>query len=92
MKLDLETVRGVFHDVLAGRMTREAADRWAFSVVQREDAGSVTYVPPADRERIWAGVMYLYGLDTLEAPGEYLHSDEDIRAALKAKVGDASAI
>lgn len=89
MKLDLETVRGVFQDVLAGRMTREAADRWAFSIVQLEEARSIEYVPATDRERIWAGIMYLYGVDTLEAPGEYLHSDEDIRAALNEKVGDA---
>jgi hypothetical protein len=33
--------------------------------------------------------MYLYGVDTMKAPGEYLHSDNDISAAMSAKVGEA---
>lgn len=89
MIVDLEAVRRVFRDVLAGRMTREAADRWAYAVVQLEEAGSVTYSPLADKERIWAGVMYLYGVDAMDAPGEYLHTDDDIMAAMKAKLGEA---
>lgn len=89
MEVDLQTIRRIFEDVLSGRMSREQADRWAYSVVQQEEAGSLAYSPPADRERIWAGVMYLYGVDTMEAPGEYLHTDEDIKAAMKAKLGEA---
>jgi hypothetical protein len=69
-------------------MSREEADRWAYRVIQQEEAGAVTYSPAADRERIWAGVMYLYGVDTMKAPGEYLHSNTDIRNAMRAKVGE----
>ncbi len=72
----MKTVRRVFEDVLSGAMSREQADRWAFAVVQQEEAGVATYAPARDRERIWAGVMYLYGVDTMKAPGEYLHSDD----------------
>lgn len=82
MELDLKAVRRVFEDVLDGRMSREQADRWAFAVVQEEETGVVKYAPPRARERIWAGVMYLYGIDTMKAPNAYLHSDEDIREAM----------
>jgi hypothetical protein len=90
MHLHLQTVRRVFEDVLSGAMSRGQADRWAYAVVQEEETGVVTYSPPHERERIWAGVMYLYGVDTMKAPGEYLHSDGDIRAAMNAKLSEVS--
>lgn len=31
MEIGLDPVRNVFRDVLADRMTREAADRWAYA-------------------------------------------------------------
>lgn len=88
MHVDLQTVRRVFGDILNGSMSREQADRWAYAVVQVEETGVVTYSLPRERERIWAGVMYLYGVDTMRAPGEYLHSDSDISAAMNAKLGE----
>jgi hypothetical protein len=90
MHVDLQTVCRVFEDVLSGAMSREQADRWAYAVVHEEEAGVVTYSPPGERERIWAGVMYLYGVDTMKAPGEYLHSDNDIGAAMNAKLGEVA--
>jgi len=91
MHVDLQTVCRVFEDVLSGAMSREQADRWAYAVVQEEEeAGVVTHAPPRERERIWAGVMYLFGVDTMKAPGEYLHSDNDIRAAMNAKLGEVA--
>src|SRR5216683_2844420 len=90
MHIDLQTVCRVFEDVLNGSMSREQADRWAYAMVQEEETGIVTYSPPHEREHIWAGVMYLYGVDTMKAPGEYLHSDNDIRAAMDAKLGEVA--
>src|SRR5882757_1600527 len=90
MHVDVETVRWVFEGVLSGSISREQADRWAFAVVRQEETGVVTYSPPHQRERIWAGVMYLYGVDTMKAPGEYLHSDDDISAAMNAKLGEVA--
>src|SRR5262250_1959045 len=84
MEVDLQAVRRVFEDVLNGRISREQADRWAYAVVQEEETGVVTYAPPRERERIWAGVMYLYGIDTMKAPNAYLHSNDDIRQAMMA--------
>ena len=31
--------------------------------------------------------MYLYEIDTMEAPEQYLHTEEDIRSAMAAKLG-----
>jgi hypothetical protein len=86
MELDLQAVRQVFEDVLSGRTSREQADRWAYGVVKEEETGVVKYSPPRARERIWAGVMYLYGIDTMKAPNAYLHSDDDIREAMIASL------
>ena len=88
MEIDLQAVRRVFEDVLSGCMLRERADRWAHAVVQEEETGVVTYSPPRARERIWAGVMYLYGIDAMTAPGVYLHTDEDIRKGMMECIGE----
>jgi hypothetical protein len=90
MHVDVQTVRRVFEDVLNGSMSREQADRWAYAVILEEETGVVTYSPPGEREHIWAGVMYLYGVDAMKAPGEYLHSDNDISAAMNAKLDEAA--
>src|SRR5215470_19759602 len=87
MEVELQAVRRVFEDVLNGCISREQADRWAYAVVQEEETGVVTYAPPRERERIWAGVMYLYGIDTMKAPNAYLHSNDDIREAMMASLG-----
>jgi hypothetical protein len=91
MELDLRAVSRVFDDVLNGRMSREQADRWAYAVVQEEETGVIKYLPPHERGRIWAGVMYLYGIDAMKAPNAYLHSDDDIREALMANLGGVGA-
>ena len=90
MELDLRSVRAVFEDVLDGRMSREQADRWAYAIVQEEETGVVKYAPARARERIWAGVMYLYGIDAMTAPNAYLHSDDDIRHAMAASLDGIS--
>ena len=93
MEVDLQAIRRVFEDVLNGSILREQADRWAYAVVQEEETGVVTYSPPVERERIWAGVMYLYGINTMKAPNEYLHSNDDIREAMMAILcGDSNAL
>ena len=89
MELDLLTIRRMFEDVLSGHITRERADRWAYSIVQKEEAGVLKYSPPGCRERIWAGVMYLYGVDTRKGPNEYLHTDADVVTAMKVKLDGA---
>jgi hypothetical protein len=84
MEIDLQSVRRVFEDVLNGHMSREQADRWAYAVVKVEETGVVAYAPAHERDRIWAGVMYLYGIDAMKAPNAYLHCSDDIRFAMTA--------
>lgn len=86
MHVDVETVRRVFEGVLSGSISREQADRWAYAVVRQEETDVVTYSPARERERIWASVMYLYGVDTMKAPGQYLHSNDDISEAMNTKL------
>lgn len=86
MEVDLKSVRDVFEDLLSGRMSREQADRWAHSIVQHQEANSLVFLPPADKTQIWAGVMFLYGVDAMETPGKYLHTDDDIRMAMNSKL------
>lgn len=87
MKITLESVQLIFLDILEDRLTREEADRWAHSVIREAEAGSLEFMPPEEKMRIWSGVMYLYGVDTQEEPGKYLHTKDDIRTALYEKVG-----
>lgn len=89
MELNLEKIQQLFLDVLSGRISREEANRWAYSVVQQSELGTLAFLPASDKDRIWGGVMYLYGIDLMEEPGVYLHTNEDIRTAMIAKVGNA---
>lgn len=87
MEITLSDVRKVFQEVLDGNLTREAADRWAYGVIQKSDSGDLCVLPSADEQKIWSGVMYLYGVDSKESPDEYLHSLDDIRKAMHIKLG-----
>jgi hypothetical protein len=92
MEVGLQAVRRVFENVLNGSMSRAQADRWAHTVVHEEETGVVTYSPPHERARIWAGVMYLYGIDMMTAPNAYLHTDDDIRRGMIASIGVIGAL
>lgn len=87
MEITLADVSRVFQKVLDGNLTREAADRWAYDVVRKSELGSLAFIPSEDEQKIWSGVMYLYGIDSKESPDEYLHSLDDIREAMKIKLG-----
>lgn len=87
MNIDRQIVRAIFLDLLDGRISRAAADRWAYDVMQKADAGTLTFTPSADQERIWDAVTYLYGIDLMEAPGKYLHTDKDVETAMILKLG-----
>jgi hypothetical protein len=68
-------------------MSREAADRWAYSRIQQLESGLLIFEPVADKDRIWSGVMYLYGIDSIDEPGRYFHNDNDIQVAMEEKLG-----
>lgn len=87
MKIDLQTVRQMFEDVLSGHISREEADVWAYSLVKEDEVENLIYVPDSDRHRIFAGIMYLYGVDLKDSPDSYLHSEDDIRTAMEECLG-----
>ena len=89
MQLCLDDVRKVFLDLLDARISRDNADRWAYSVMQAREIDGVVFVPPGDAERIWDGVMHLIGIDLQDSPGQYLYSDESIRDFMLKTVGTA---
>lgn len=86
MEITLAEVKQKFIDLLNDKISREEVDRWAYSIIQQEELGNISFSPPDDKDKIWSGVMYLYGIDIQEEPGEYLHTKEDIREALKEKI------
>lgn len=86
VKVTLAEVKEVFQMVLDGRMAREVADRWAFKLVRAADSQDLSFDPDNEREKIWAGIMYLYGIDSMEDPGVYLHTADDIRKAYDEKL------
>lgn len=45
----------------------------------------IKFPPPEDKDKMWSALMYLYGIDIQDKPGEYLHTKEDIKIALNDK-------
>lgn len=87
MNVDMKMVRKMFSDVVDNKITREFADRWAYDVMQKCESGNLELIPSSQREEIWDAVMYLYGIDAMDSPGEYLHSDEEISLEMARRFG-----
>lgn len=89
MDISRKDVRAIFRAVLDGSMSRDAADRWAYSIVKEQEAGTLVFVPRSDEERIWAGVMFLYGIDLKHSSdGNFLDSEEAIKDAMLRTAGE----
>jgi hypothetical protein len=89
MDISRKDVRAIYRAVLDGTMSRDAADRWACSIVKEQEAGTLVFVPRQDEERIRAGFMYLYGVDLKHSSdGDFLDSEDAIRDAMRRTVGD----
>lgn len=82
MQVDRNDVRKVYQDLLNNQISREDADRWAYSVMQASEEKRLILVPVDEMERLWEGVMFLYGIDLQEMPGKYMFSDDDIQVAM----------
>ena len=66
------SVERMFEELLAGRLSREEADRWAAHWV-------CAPVPPQMHPVIWRALTRLFGCDLRHASGaDYLHDDEQI--------------
>ncbi|MEV7286311.1 hypothetical protein AB0O01_17345 [Streptomyces sp. NPDC093252] len=71
----LDEIEDRFVGLLAGRLTRDEADRWAARWVVRD--GIVW------DDLSWWALTHLYGIDLPTGQGDgYLHDDEQVRAWL----------
>ncbi len=77
MTVTLKEVSAAFDAVIAGTQSREEIARWAEERRKADDRRELTYDPPNAEERIWAGILYLIGVDGEVAPGEYLFCVDD---------------
>lgn len=92
MNISRKDVRPIFRALLDGHMSRDAADRWAHSVMKEQEAGTLIHIPRSDEEHIWNGVMFLYGLDLKHSQyGAFLDSEKSIEDAMRRTVGDEEA-
>tara|TARA_R110002124_G_scaffold32452_6_gene108874 strand:+ start:162 stop:428 length:267 start_codon:yes stop_codon:yes gene_type:complete len=85
MLLTINDIKDKFSKLIAGQISREDADRWAYERVLAFDAGTLEFQPVCDEEFLWSAIQYLYGVDTKDAPDEYMHSLEDIQRAFEEK-------
>lgn len=82
MQITFADVTRWFDGILSDTLTRDEADRWAWSMMKADDTGNLAFLPPQDRDRIWRGLTYLYGVDMPNPTGGgFLHSLLDIREA-----------
>ena len=72
-------VQKIFTLIISGKISRERADEWADSMLRESEYRSLVFSPTEDEQKIWRGIMYLLGVDLQVAPGEYLHSLDDIK-------------
>lgn len=92
MNISRKDVREIFRAVLDGHISRDATDRWAYSITKEREARTLVHVPRSDEERIWDGVMFLYGVDLKDSlTGSFISSEEDIKDAMARTVGDGEA-
>lgn len=83
IKISLREIKEVFSDILSAKISRKDADRWAYSLFKADQEERLVFSPSEDAEKIMKSIMFLYGIDIEDAPGEYLHSEEDIEDFLK---------
>jgi hypothetical protein len=65
--------------VLKGELTREEVSNWASHYVMAD-------YPTIDDEIVWDFLKIICGIDLLDSPTSYLHTDEDINDWIKQAV------
>jgi hypothetical protein len=79
MLLTISDIKETFTQLINGKISREEADRWAYKRMQAFDSGSLEFESKSDEKFLWSAIQYLYGIDTMISPGEYMHSIEEIK-------------
>lgn len=86
MRISLLQVKAQFEALLAGRVSREAVNEWAFQHIQALDYELLEFDPPEDEQEIWDLLNYLYGIDMKMGPERYAIPENAIREVLKEKL------
>ena len=63
MTVSIETVLQKYESLLTKRLTYNEADRWAWKMMELQDAGKLIFEPPANERIIWELITFLYGID-----------------------------
>ncbi len=79
MLLTIYDIINIFHQLVDGKISREKADRWAYERMQAFDSDLLEFDPATDEDILWSAIQYLYGIDTMVSPGEYMHPIEEIK-------------
>ncbi len=82
MNITFDEAKDVSYQIIEGKLSFEDASRWAYSKMRALELKELTFVPRVDEEIIWEAVMFLYGIDNQIAPGEYLHSKDQLASKI----------
>lgn len=81
--ISLPMIAQILQRVLAQQLSREAAADWAAQMCTQLEAELITYNPVKMEKQIWDALNYIQGIDLQDAPGSYLHNEEDLRHYLQ---------
>lgn len=82
-EISLPVIAQTLQRVLDRQLSRETAADWAAQMCTELEAERLTYYPAKAERQLWAALNYVRGIDPQDAPGSYLHDDEDLQRHLK---------
>lgn len=86
MELTAPEVSRVLNALMAGDLTREAAEAWATARMDAFDRHHLAFAPGTEENRLWEAVIFLAGIALQSSPGTYLHDAADM-AEFRARTG-----
>lgn len=83
MVVTLSDVLDRLIEVLTGQLSRDEADRWAYVRMLARNDDKLIFSPPEAADRIWDGILFLYGIDLKLSPkADYLHDNREVQEIL----------
>jgi len=77
MEITAPDIGHVFDQLLAGTLSREAAEAWAGERMRLDDAEQLTFAPPSAERQLRDAIHYLSGVALRVSQSEYLHGEAD---------------
>ncbi len=84
MIVTLNEIDMVLHQLLNSDIPREEASNWATRLMEHNDNDQLEYIPTTSKDEIWDAILFILGIDMLDAPGSYLHDKQNIQDYLDA--------